>query len=110
MSTFPVPATPAFCTVVVASPMVVCGKPAVATFTGSCGKEFGECAGHLMPGTVVPVAPIKIGSHVTVLYAGGKRTGMVTRVGRTLVSVRIPLVKGGSKVIERPIAEVEVKS
>jgi hypothetical protein len=38
--------SPVTCTVVVAAPMVPCGKPVVSTFTARNGAVYGECAEH----------------------------------------------------------------
>lgn len=95
----------ATCTVVIGPKMERCGKQAVTTFTARNGDTLAECADHVVniPG------PLAVGSAVDVYFAGRTIVGIVTAVRQTTCSVEVPLVKGGSKVVNRPIVEVATR-
>lgn len=85
-----------------------CGKPAVTTFEGRDGKVYAECAEHDVS-AIVNRPALVVGASVTVTHGGIAKVGTVVKVGRTRCQVGVGIgnfLRGGSKVITRPISEV----
>lgn len=93
VTTTTTPAT--ICTVVIGAPMIRCGAPAVATFTGATGTVYAECADHAAPAIVAPV--ITIGARVRVRHVGVVKTGVVEKIGPARITVRVPVYVGTRK-------------
>lgn len=83
-----------------------CGRPAVASFRGSDGKMYHECAVHHMP---IPVRDLRIqkGSKVQIRRYGKVYEGVVTYTTATRAEVRFVYKNGVERTVWEPLANLE---
>ncbi len=93
------------CTVITDATGGRCGQPAVVSFTTRRGETFHECAEHGHDLGADPAAPV-VGGTVTVRHCGITKAAVVEHIGRTRITVSVPLADGRTKSITRPINEV----
>lgn len=97
----------ATCTVVTNGNGGRCGNPAVTTFKARNGETFAECAEHTPTAYAARAeAPFAVGSSVKVRHIGIVKVGTVVKVGRTRVTVRVPLSNGNEKEISVSVGEI----
>lgn len=80
-----------------------CGQPAVATFTGSDGQAYAECAEHAVVSTVCRAAHSgrQVGDAAIIRRHGQDYVGQVVRVTRSgKVYARVTYANGASRVVE----------